>query len=45
MERRQFTREFNRVAISNRRLISVDEAASPSSGRTTGSKGPAGTRP
>ena len=38
-------RYTHRVAIANSRLISVDETASPSNGRITGSRGPADTRP
>ena len=38
-------RYTHRVAISNSRLIALDETASPSSGRTIGSKAATGSRP
>ena len=38
-------RYTHRVAISNSRLIALDERASPSNGRTTGSKAATGSRP
>ena len=41
---RYLSRYTHRIAISNRRLLSADEKASPSSTRTIGSRGPAATR-
>jgi hypothetical protein len=38
-------RYTHRVAIANSRLISAERPVSPSNGRITGPRGPAGTRP